>query len=299
MVLKSVFGHSGRQNRSQYSPPTTNTLATDPLPATIRLLPMTIFSPAAPRSHRQGFTLIELLTVIAIIGILAAILIPTVGKVRETARRTVDSSNLRQIGQAALLYAQQNNERLPSMHLTAEGAEGDAAQVTDMERFAAALARSGGMNDAPLWLSGSDANLVLPSPSPTNVVQRDSATGAFSINAQFALLNTLSYQAVGGLILGLPASTPIAFTRGLTDEGEWTTANGVYGADGGYIVFIGGNVAFYPDLLAANSRGLQMSDGSGLTENILEAIKASPVAAERQILAAKAAGEISGNAVGP
>lgn len=72
--------------------------------------------PTSSRSTRTprptvaaGFTLIELLTVIAIIGILASILIPVVGKVREAARNTVCMSNVRQWGQAVILYAEDND----------------------------------------------------------------------------------------------------------------------------------------------------------------------------------------------
>jgi prepilin-type N-terminal cleavage/methylation domain-containing protein len=43
----------------------------------------------------RGFTLIELLVVVAIISVLIAILLPSLGRVKETARRTVCASNLR------------------------------------------------------------------------------------------------------------------------------------------------------------------------------------------------------------
>ncbi|HEY9250538.1 MAG TPA: prepilin-type N-terminal cleavage/methylation domain-containing protein, partial [Rariglobus sp.] len=61
-----------------------------------------------PSGRVSAFTLVELLTVIAIAGILAAILIPVVGSVRAGARAATCSSNLRQIGVAARLWSGEN-----------------------------------------------------------------------------------------------------------------------------------------------------------------------------------------------
>ena len=65
-------------------------------------------------SRKHGFTLIELLVVIAIIAILAAILFPVFARAREKARQASCSSNLKQIGLAVLMYAQDYDEHFPA-----------------------------------------------------------------------------------------------------------------------------------------------------------------------------------------
>ncbi len=62
---------------------------------------------------RSGFTLIELLTVIAIIGILFAITITSVGAARATANRMKCASNMRQLGTAFLLHSNEKG-RFPN-----------------------------------------------------------------------------------------------------------------------------------------------------------------------------------------
>lgn len=67
---------------------------------------------------RRGFTLIELLVVIAIIAILAAILFPVFAAAREKARATACLSNLRQTGEAMLMYIQDSDEYCPTVDKT-------------------------------------------------------------------------------------------------------------------------------------------------------------------------------------
>jgi prepilin-type N-terminal cleavage/methylation domain-containing protein len=76
----------------------------------------------------DGFTLIELLTVIAIIGILAAILIPVVGIVRKTSKFAVNVNNVRQWTVACTLHMADNKGFVPYQG-TGTGASGALLQI--------------------------------------------------------------------------------------------------------------------------------------------------------------------------
>lgn len=68
--------------------------------------------PASPRTRNAAFTLVELLVVVAVLGILMSLLLPSLARAKGKAQTTACMNNQRQLGLAWLMYAHENRDRL-------------------------------------------------------------------------------------------------------------------------------------------------------------------------------------------
>jgi len=196
----------------------------------------------------RGFTLIELLTVIAIIGILAAIIIPSVGKVRENAQRAKSASNIRSIAQAYATFSTSGG-RIRIIPAT----------VSTVQEWAGWLAKEVDLNDASLYYIESDPTIAALASLPLLV---GSGSGSsFTIDSEFQAA-TPSYAVVAGLAPNAPSTTtPLIFTRGLNGSGSWETTS-PWGENGGHVGFLDGHVKFYKSLSENNGELVNYSTKS-------------------------------------
>ena len=81
---------------------------------------------------RKGFTLVELLVVIAILALLVSLLMPSLGRATEMARRTMCMTHLNALGKAWALYFDQNDGKLPQMYNSGKHVPDSIAQFDSM-----------------------------------------------------------------------------------------------------------------------------------------------------------------------
>jgi len=150
---------------------------------------------------RRAFTLIELLVVVSIISVLAAMLLPAIGLVRDAARAAACASNLRQVGLALTDYAGGNEGLLPYWKVAAADLGTAWSAANHWGHWTAVLAqhadqptgqapgwmlcplgnwRRGEIAEELLFMSHYGMNVALPAAA---VVSKGAAGGPSAINA--------------------------------------------------------------------------------------------------------------------
>jgi len=194
---------------------------------------------------RSGFTLIELLTVIAIIGILAAILIPAVGAVRTKAAQAASQSDLRQIATSYQNFSIAGSRT----RIIAQGTwSAGEFQANTPGQWAQVLAEFGGLNDAPVYFISSDPRVAQLSTIP-KVILSEGEDQVSPTEEWSDATDSISYEMAAGISPNAQASvTPLIWTRGIEQSASEWSNDSPWEGDGGHIGFLDGHVAFFESI---------------------------------------------------
>lgn len=219
-----------------------------------------------PIRNRKGFTLIELLTVIAIIGILAAVLFPGVQGVMRAAKKNSALNKVRNIGQGYVSWSQGTRNIASGVWSSGK------SQTTSISGYAAILADGAQLDAGELWFVDGDKAADGIDVLPKNVITKNATTGVVTINSAFSTALTQGksawnvYTKTSRSLAG-SVTTPLGWSRGLKTDGTWPAegtgdADSVWGTEGGHICYGDGHVSWVPNTAADGPNAFQKADGT-------------------------------------
>jgi prepilin-type N-terminal cleavage/methylation domain-containing protein len=167
--------------------------------------------------QRKGFTLIEMLVVIAIIGILAALIFPALNSAKSQGAQTVDINNLKQIGTAVQMYANDNRDYLPAANWASQDESGYPGWLYTLDTDAKGPAQFQ-IEDGLIWPTLKNQKLYMCPMDVTNTPlfqQRYQQLSSYAINGAIIGYYLTNYPAEK---LGNMRPDDVAFWE--TDETE-------------------------------------------------------------------------------